>query len=114
MTGKPLRILLIDDDKDELLITQGLLTQVSGTLYDLEWASSYDAGLEALRHGGHDACLLDYRLGADNGLELLRQAQALGCRVPIIMLTGQGDQAIDLQAMKAGAADYLIKEELDP
>src|SRR5262245_7631967 len=113
MSAKPLRVLLIDDDEDSLIITRGLLSQVEGTVFNLEWASSYEAGLEALRKNGHDACLLDYNLGARNGLEVLQQAVADGCRVPIIMLTGQDDHEVDMQAMKAGAADYLIKDALD-
>jgi signal transduction histidine kinase len=111
--AQTVRVLLIDDDEDSRLITQGLLARVDHARYTLEWKGGYDAGLEALRNGGYDACLLDYRLGARDGLELLRQAQADGSRVPIIIMTGQGEHAIDVQAMKAGAADYLGKEELD-
>lgn len=114
MNGKPIRLLLIDDDEDSLPITQGLLSQVKGRLsYELEWVDTYEAGLARLRRGGYDACLLDYRLGAQDGLELLRQARAEGCRGPVIMLTGQADHAIDVQATRAGAADYLVKESLD-
>ncbi|MFM9961566.1 MAG: response regulator [Planctomycetaceae bacterium] len=112
MTASRQRILLIDDDEDSFVITRGLLAQRSGS-YDLEWQGSYDAGLQALREGRHDACLLDYRLGARDGLELLGQAVAEGCRVPIIMLTGQDDHVLDLQAMKAGAADYLVKDKME-
>src|SRR5207249_11403069 len=60
-----------------------------------------------------DICLIDYRLGARNGIELLRQALERGCVAPVILLTGQGEHEIDLQAMKAGAADYLVKGRLD-
>ena len=113
MTANPLRILLIDDDEDSFLITRGMLSQVAGASYDLQWVSTFEGGLEALRHPQHDAYLLDYQLGARDGLELLRQAIAEGCRAPIIMLTGQNDRAIDLQAMKAGAADFLPKHTLE-
>ena len=112
MTPSRQRILLIDDDEDSFIITRGLLSKWNAT-YDLEWQGSYESGLQALRDGRHDACLLDYRLGARDGLELLRQAIAEGCRVPIIMLTGQDDHVLDLQAMKAGAADYLVKDVME-
>jgi len=62
-----------------------------------------------LQHSRFDACLLDFRLGARDGLELLGQAVAQGCRIPIIMLTGQPDRAIDHATMQAGAADFLPK-----
>ena len=109
----PLQVLLIDDDEDSFLIARGLLAQVKGASYELQWVDSYEAGLEVLRLERHDACLLDYRLGARTGLELLQQAVAQGCRTPIIMLTGQSDHEVDLQAMKAGAADFLDKDRLD-
>ena len=114
MSLQPHRILLIDDDEDSLLIVKGLLSQVPDVVYELDWVGTYEAGLEALRRGGLDACLLDYRLGAHDGLELLRQAESEGCRTPVIMLTGQVEHTIDLQAMTAGAADYLVKDALDP
>ena len=113
MSASLLRILLIDDDDDSYVITRGLLSQVQGAAINLEWAGTYEAGLAALRRGEYDACLLDYRLGARDGLELLREALAEGCRPPIIMLTGQSDHDIDLQAMRAGAADYLVKDTFD-
>lgn len=113
MGARQIHLLLIDDDEDSVLITRGLLSQIRDVAYQVEWAVSYDAGLEALGRGGHDACLLDYRLGTHNGLDLLRRVQADGCKAPIIMLTGQGEHAIDIEAMKAGAADYLRKGELD-
>ena len=61
----------------------------------------------------HDVCLVDYRLGAETGIDLLRAALERGCQAPIILLTGQGEHEIDLEAMKAGAADYLVKGRLD-
>ena len=108
-----LRIVLIDDDEDSFLITRGLLSLIEGANHDLQWVSTFEGGLEALRNPVYAVCLLDYRLGARDGLELLRQAVAEGCRTPIIMLTGEGDQAIDLQAMKAGAADFQPKHSLN-
>ena len=56
---------------------------------------------------------MDYRLGARNGVQLLQAALAQGCGAPIIILTGLGEQQVDLAAMKAGAADYLVKGRLD-
>ena len=109
----PLLILLIDDDEDGFLITRGLLAQVKSACYQLKWVSTYETGLEELRHKRHDVCLLDYRLGARDGLELLHEAIAEGCLTPIIMLTGQGDHLIDIQAMNEGAADFLDKDRLD-
>ena len=106
------RILLIDDDEESYLITRGLLSQVAESGFELDWVSTYEEGLAALRHPHHDVYLLDYRLGLRDGLELLREIAAEGCQAPIILMTGQGDHALDVQAMQAGAADFLAKGEV--
>lgn len=106
------RVLLIDDDEDDYILTRDLLSESQGIRFELEWIETGDIGLEAMCQNQHDIYLLDYRLGEYNGLELLRKAVAKGCRVPIILLTGQGDREIDIEAMKAGAADYLDKSQI--
>jgi len=109
---------LVEDDEDDYVLTQDLLAQIQGLpgqgpKFDLEWVATYDAGLEAMKRNQHDVYLVDYRLGESNGLELLREALKRGCKAPIILLTGQGDHEVDLEAMKAGAADYLVKGQID-
>ena len=105
-------VLLIDDDEDSYVITRGMLLQAEGAAIDLEWANTFEAGLAAIRGRVYDAYLVDCRLGPRDGLELLRTVIAEGCRSPIIMMTAQGEHAIDVQAMKEGAADYLVKGQL--
>lgn len=109
-----LNVLLIEDDEDDYLITRSLLSKAQVIDCDLEWVASYEEGLEAVLSNQYDACLVDYRLGAKTGLDLLQEAKAHGCRTPIILLTGQGDLKVDIEAMEAGAADYLNKNEIDP
>jgi signal transduction histidine kinase len=106
------RILLIDDDEDEFVITKGLFVELDGGLYELDWVSSYDEGVERLQRAEHAAYLVDYDLGARTGIDLLREARAKGCDAAIVILTGAGDRTIDLQAMQAGADDYLDKRQL--
>ena len=108
----PVRVLLIEDDEEDLFLIRDLLSHVSVQRYTLEWAAEYDAALEALLGGSFDACLLDYRLGQRSGLDLLREAVSRGCATPVILLTGVGDYALDLESMQAGAADYLGKDEI--
>ena len=113
MKAEPLRILFIDDDEDDYVITRDLLTEFKGLRCELQWVASYDAALEAVGRNEHDVCLLDYSLGKHSGLELLREALMNGCQAPIILLTGLGDYEVDIEAMKAGAADYLVKGQID-
>ena len=109
-----LEILLIDDDEDELVQIRDLLSEIPDMKYQIRWASSYEEGLATLRSTSFQACLLDYRLGAKTGLELLREVQNNPARCPIILLTGHGDVEVDIEAMRVGAADFLVKGELTP
>ncbi len=108
-----LRVLLIEDDPDDYLLTTELLAEIPASKIAFEWATDYETGLAALNRCDHDACLLDYRLGRRDGLVLLREALNLGCRAPVILLTGEGDRDLALKALDAGAADYLVKGEID-
>lgn len=108
-----LRVLLVEDDEDDYFFTKDLLAEISGGQFTLDWAASYESGREMILRGEYDVCLLDYRLGANSGMELLREARAHDDLTPIIMLTGQEDREVDLEAMRAGATDYLVKGQLN-
>ena len=103
------RVLLVEDDEDDFLLTRELLAEIKGRKFTIEWARTFEAGLKAMTRNSQDICLIDYRLGAENGLELLSAARTAGAEAPVILLTGQGQEEVDLAAMKAGAADYLVK-----
>jgi signal transduction histidine kinase len=113
MEDRRLRILLVDDDEDDYLLVRNMLSGVLPSRHQLEWLSTYDAGLEAMKQGQYDVYLLDYRLDKRSGLELLQEAIGSDCRAPVIFLTGHGDYEIDLEAMKLGAADYLLKDQIN-
>ena len=106
-----LRVLLVEDDEDDYVIIRDLLSEMERL--ELKWVIDYDDGLKAIEREEYDVCLLDYRLGERSGLELLRKASGRGYKAPIILLTGQGDREVDLEAMQTGAADYLIKGQID-
>ena len=106
-----LSILLVEDDEDDYVIIRDLLSEIEG--FELEWVNNYGAALGAMEREEHDVCLLDYRLGERSGLDLLREASVRGYGIPMIILTGRGDREVDLQAMQAGAADFLAKDRID-
>src|SRR5256885_15033539 len=105
MANKPIRVLLVDDDEDDYLLTRETLSSVNGWTFHVDWVATYDAGLEAIARNEHQVYLLDYRLGPRTGLDLMREALGKGYRRPMILLTGQGDRDVDLEAMQARAAD---------
>lgn len=104
-----IKVILVEDDEDDYVLARSLFGEIKGGHFQLDWFRSYDLGLQAMVRNQHDICLVDYRLGARNGIDLLKESMEKGCQSPVIMLTGLGEQQFDLEAMKAGAADYLVK-----
>lgn len=112
MEQSVIKVLLVEDDEDDVFITRKLLSRIEGTAYPLDWVATYEAGLEAILKSEHDICLLDYRLGERNGLEFLCEAVEKNCKMPVILLTGAGDRQVDLKAARAGASDYMVKGQI--
>ncbi|MCC5810610.1 MAG: EAL domain-containing protein [Ectothiorhodospiraceae bacterium] len=108
-----MRILLVDDDEDDYLITRDLLQEQSATAYRLDWEPDYDRALAKVVAQEHDVYLVDYMLGRRNALELISEAVARGGRIPMIVLTGRGDEQVDKACLDAGADDFLVKNGLD-
>lgn len=108
-----IRVLLVDDDEDDYMLTKYIFDEFKDNSYKLDWTTSFDEAFSDMIATSHDIYLVDYRLGASNGLDLLQKAISGGCRSPIILLTGQGDKEVDFMAMQAGAADYLVKGEFE-
>ena len=108
------RVLLVDDDDEDYLLTKMLLNQAKGRKVILEWSPSYTAGLGKLNSNHFDAVLVDYDLGEKTGIELIREAVTQGYPAPLILYTGRGSYEVDLEAMQAGASLYLTKGEAGP
>lgn len=106
-----LQILIIDDDEVDRMAIQRHLNKSS---LDLEVTEAQDAATaRTLISESKFSCIfLDYRLPDANGVALIHQLRNLGFRIPIIVLTGQGDEQIAVDLMKAGASDYLAKSRL--
>ncbi len=106
------RILVVDDDEDDCFMMRDLLSAVPNQRFQVDWQPTYEAGLDALRGKKHDLSFLDYRLGVKTGLDLLEQVIGEGIQTPLVLLTGYGEQEVDLRAMELGAADYLVKDQI--
>ncbi len=109
-----LRILIVDDSPEDREVYRRLLGQQAWNEYDVTEADCGEDGLEACRDHPPDCILLDYNLPDLDGLEFLTE---LHDAVPdhhlaVVMLTGQGNESIAVEAMKKGAQDYLVKGEL--
>lgn len=111
-TDELIKVLLIEDDEDDYYIFKNKLDEIKIARYQLDWEDTFDAGVHSMRQHQHDVCLVDYNLGERNGLEFLEEALRQDFHAPIILLTGQGGQAIDVAAIASGAADYLSKGQI--
>jgi DNA-binding NtrC family response regulator len=109
---KVIRVLLVEDNEADYILTRERLDEVSPGRFELHWVCSYDEGLTSLCSGAYDVCLLDSRLGSRSGIDILLQANETGCSIPTILLTGFDTPEVDEQALRARAADYLVKNDL--
>jgi signal transduction histidine kinase len=111
MNGTPRRILIVDDSETDREIYRRLLRNVPNGTYDLACADSGAEGLAAFREEPPDCILLDYSLPDLCGVEFLGEItdRAGAIPVPVVMLTGQGNESVAVEAMKRGAQDYLTK-----
>jgi PAS domain S-box-containing protein len=111
-SSQRVRILIIDDDEDDFILTSGFINSIQDRTFDIQWCFNYKTALEHIALKQFHLYFVDYRLGAKTGIDLLGEAMKMHCEEPIILLTGKGNSAIDKQAMQMGAVDYLIKSEL--
>ena len=113
MTDKPIRVLLVEDDEDDYVLTKTLVSARDNANIKLDWVTEFDEALAHACRRDYDVFLVDYRLGERTGIELIQEAFKTGCQAPMILLTGQDDSAVDYSALKLGAADYLVKGRID-
>ncbi len=109
MRKRELTILVIDDNPADVEIVHRMLRKIDS--WDIHFLASQDSkeGRAEAVKGKADLILLDYELGPETGLDVLRAIKNEGCFLPVIMLTGHGSEEIAVEAMKAGFSDYLVK-----
>jgi two-component system, sporulation sensor kinase E len=107
------RILIVDDDEDDFFITSEYIKKISDRQFKIDWCYKYNDAVKHIKKNEYNLYFIDYYLGAKTGLDLIKDAVALQCEEPMVLLTGKGNQFIDREAMQAGAMDYLVKSELN-
>jgi two-component system, sensor histidine kinase and response regulator len=109
----PLQILIVDDDEVDRIAVQRALVKAGISLIVTE-ATTYAEAIEQLKTQPFDCTFVDYGLPDRNGLALVKAARRLDVQHPLVVLTGQGDEKIAVDLMKAGATDYLNKSQISP
>lgn len=112
MSCETVRVLVIEDNEDDVALVRELLGESRERCFVVEHAPDCQAGIAALGAGRFDAVLLDLSLpdcaGLDTCLRIVREAPS----VPVVVLTGREDQELGLTAVQRGAQDYVMKREL--
>ena len=112
---KPVKVLLVDDDEDDYILTKDIFNEIpQRENYKLSWINNYEEAINAMLKSHYDIYLVDFRLGKHTGLDLLHEAIKSNVDEPIIILTGKGDSKVDEEALEIGAADYLVKDQINP
>jgi PAS domain S-box-containing protein len=104
---KPVRILIMEDDAGQARLAQRTLQRVG---YAVEVAGDGDTGLDLCATSLYDVLMVDHQMPGKGGLEVLRTLALRGALPPTIMVTGHGDEAVAVEAMKLGASDYVVKD----
>ena len=107
------KVLLVEDDEDDALLTREYLEEIENFTFEVLWEPELNEAKNRMLKGGHDVFLIDYRLGRENGLDLIKYIHDKKVLTPAILLTGQGDLEVDIRASRFGAADYLVKSDLN-
>lgn len=113
MDQKTVRILLIEDNPDDVFFLRMVLHKADGTAFQIEPVEDLASGIERLKKGGVDVVLLDLTLPDSMGLDTFKAVKAEAREVPIIVLSGLDDETIAVNAVHAGAEDYLVKGRVD-
>lgn len=113
MTASPIRVLLIEDNLADVRLIQAMAAEVETITFQLVYEPRLSSGLSRLQTADFDLMLLDLGLPDSQGLETFAKAERMASYLPIIVLTGYSDERLALEAVRAGAQDYLVKGEID-
>lgn len=103
----------MDDDEDDYLIIRNFIHKIHASPFQLEWCADPNEAAKIIEREEHEIYLVDYRLGQEDGLELLSRFDLVQRSEPFIILTGAGDERVERKAMRMGVSDYLVKGTVD-
>lgn len=110
---KKIKILFIDREQGEYLLIAEVLSHIRNVEYELMWCDQLDVALNKILSQEFDVALLDYYWGDASARDLLNAARVQACQTPIVVMTDEMETEVDREAIRAGAADYLIKGQID-
>ncbi len=112
--AQELHVLLVEDDDEDAFIFMRHMDQLANYHAHIEHAKEAEEAWARLREDDYALIFLDLNLGgASSGMDLLRRLSEDGVDVPVIVVTGSGNELKAVEAMKSGAYDYLVKDSLN-
>ncbi len=113
MSDPAIRILLVDEEQSEYLLLAQLAASIRYRRHLVSWCDHFDSALSTMLSGEYDVILLDCQRQPERARKLLKAAISGGCLVPIVVMSNELDAVVDRTAIPDGAADYLIKGQID-
>ena len=113
MNAHPIRILLVEDNPGDVRLIKEYLSEVKGAPFEIEVAEKLSDSLNVLSDRKFDLILLDLSLPDSGGIETLYKIKAAGSKIAIIILTGLHDEEAAVEALRKGAQDYLVKDQIN-
>ena len=113
LTNQSFKVLVVDDDAVDRMAVVRAFKGIDFETELLE-AIDYASAISLVNSHQFDCIFVDYRLPDGNGLELVKTLRKQGIHIPIVSLTGQSDDLIAVELIKAGASDYLSKSKVSP
>lgn len=106
------KILISEDKEPDYVFTRNILQKIPGN-FEISWAANFNDAMQGLQTNQFDVCLLDYRLGGNTALDVLRHVRLSPLRTAFIVFTGMSDCGIDNDVLRQGASDYISKDDLN-
>jgi len=110
---KTIKILFVDREHGEYLLIADILSHIRHTKYELVWCNQLEAALPQLLSNEFDVALLDFYWGDNSARDFLNSAKVQANKTPIVIMTDEMEIEVDRDVIRAGAADYLIKGQID-
>lgn len=112
MFDRPIRLLLVEDHPGDARLFAETIKEARAFQFELSHRSSVDQALAFLAHNKPDMIVLDLGLPDAGGVDAVRNIHLAAPDIPLVVLTGLDDEASAVQALHAGAQDYLVKGQL--
>ena len=113
MDRPTVHVLVVENGEDDYILTCDMLAAAKRIRFRPARAATYEVAREVLARNSVDVALVAHDQGANNGLDLVRELKAHGCTVPFLLLSKRETHGLDVAALEAGMADYLVKGQID-